>query len=351
MVIIASELFLKEAGFIPVIDVRSPSEFQQGHVPGAVNIPLFNDEERKKVGTLYKNSGRDTAFMAGLDLVGPKLAAMVKEAKKTAIGKRLIVHCWRGGLRSKNMSWLFETAGLEVMLLEGGYKAYRRFIRQEQYNYTNMLVLGGYTGSGKSDILNALEENGEQVIDLEGLAHHKGSAFGHLGQEGQPTTEQFENNLFHILAGHDKEKPIWVEDESRAIGRISIPDPFYKTMRVAPILFIETPLNFRVKRLVDEYAGFEKEKLVAAVTRITKRLGGQNAKTAIDAIQNDNFEEVSSILLVYYDKAYLIGLSERDQKLVFKLDVYDEDYKKVAEDVLNFVQNNSSLKKLLFKDN
>ena len=207
--------FLDKAVMFPVIDVRSPSEFLKGHIPGAFNIALFDDEERRKVGTLYKNSGKESSVLLGLDLVGPKMSGFVKAASRIALEREVLLHCWRGGMRSSGMAWLFETAGFKVSVLEGGYKAYRRFIRRKLEENIKLVVLGGKTGSGKSDILDHLAQSGEQVIDLEGIAHHKGSAFGAFGQESQPTTGHFENNLYHELNKFDLNLPVWVEDESR----------------------------------------------------------------------------------------------------------------------------------------
>ncbi|MCF8378385.1 MAG: tRNA 2-selenouridine(34) synthase MnmH [Bacteroidales bacterium] len=330
--------FLNLSESIPVIDVRSPGEFQQGHIPGAYNIPIFSDDDRKIVGTLYKKSGRDTAIFAGLELVGPKLAELVKSARKLASDKKLLVHCWRGGLRSKNMAWLFELSGLSVTLLEGGYKAYRRYIRDNQAEYSNLIVLGGYTGSGKSEILGLLKKAGKQVIDLEGLANHKGSAFGHIGQLEQPTTEQFENDLFHGILKFTKHDPIWVEDESRAIGRVSIPEPFFLNMRLAPVLFVEIPFANRVNRLINEYALFDKKKLKDAVNRISKRLGGQNVKCACNAIDQDNFEEAATILLTYYDKAYLKGLSNRNAEFVKRINFDNLDFESILKEIVKHIQ-------------
>ncbi len=196
MLYIDSEKFLTLSQSQVIIDVRSPSEFEHGHITGAVNIPVFDDEERKKVGTLYKQAGKQPAIMAGFDFVGPKMSQIAKLAQKAAPQKRVFIHCWRGGMRSSGIGWLLKTAGFEVSVLEGGYKTYRRFVRQKLGEEINLIVLGGKTGSGKSDILNELATFGEQIIDLEKIAHHKGSAFGDLGQEKQPSNEQFENNLY-----------------------------------------------------------------------------------------------------------------------------------------------------------
>ena len=336
MEFINPDRFLSKSQQVVLLDVRSPAEFAQGHIPGAHNLPLFNNEERAIVGTLYKNSGREASVLKGLELVGPKLADYVKEAKKISSQKEIYVHCWRGGLRSRNMAWLLENAGFRVSVLSGGYKAYRRFIRQQLGAEIKLVVLGGETGSGKSDILRELQKRGQQVIQLEELAHHKGSAFGDLGQEPQPSNEQFENNLYEIWRQLDPGKPVWIEDESRGIGKISIPDTLFVNMRSGRVLFIDVPKEIRIQRLVKEYAGFEKKILIAAVHRITKRLGGLNAKLAEEAILRNDFATAAAILLIYYDKNYYKGLGLRDQDLVHTIATETGDPGKNAELLLGY---------------
>lgn len=343
MLYIDPENFLILAQSQVIIDVRSPAEFSNGHIPQAVNIPLFDDEERKKVGTLYKQSVRQMALFAGLDFVGPKMSQIIKSAENAAPDKKVLVHCWRGGMRSAGVAWLLEMAKFEVSVMDGGYKAYRGFIRQKLGEEIKLIVLGGKTGSGKSEILNQIARLGEQIIDLEKIAHHKGSAFGDLGQEKQPTNEQFENNLFDALNKLDINKRIWVEDESRGIGFIGIPDLFYQQMRNSIVLFLDVPKSHRVKRLVKEYASFDPRRLENAIHRITKKLGGLNAKRSIEALQQKDFETVADLLLTYYDKAYLKGLSFRDKQKVFELSVNDENPSIVAENILEYFQKNKQL--------
>jgi len=343
MLYIDPEIFLTLSQSQVIIDVRSPSEFALGQIPGAVNIPMFDDEERKKVGTLYKQSGRQSAVFAGFDFVGPKMTQIAKLAEKAAPQKKVLVHCWRGGMRSAGIAGLLKTAGFEVSVLEGGYKSYRSFVRQELGKDINLIVLGGKTGSGKSDILNQLATFGEQIIDLEKIAHHKGSAFGDLGQGKQPSNEQFENNLYDELQKLDINKPIWVEDESRGIGFVGIPDVFYQQIRNSVIIFLDVPKSFRVSRLVREYALFDVQRLEDAIHRITKKLGGLNAKLSIEALAQKDFETVADLLLSYYDKAYLKGLSFRDQHKVYKLTVEHEDPAVVAKNVLEYFQNNKEI--------
>jgi len=229
------DIFLALAKETPVIDVRSPSEFVAGHIPGALNIPLFDDAERAAVGTLYKNEGRIPAILEGLRLSGPAMEGKLRAALSVAREGKLLVHCWRGGMRSEAMAWLFAQGGIATEILEGGYKSYRNYILENLGSRRKMIVLGGMTGSSKTHILRYLKRLGEQVIDLEGLANHKGSAFGSLGQLPQPTTEHFANLLFHEWKELDDRRPLWVEDESRNIGSVFMPENFYLNMQDTPV--------------------------------------------------------------------------------------------------------------------
>ncbi|MCC7464910.1 MAG: tRNA 2-selenouridine(34) synthase MnmH, partial [Saprospiraceae bacterium] len=231
-----------------LLDVRSPGEYAQGHIPGAISFPLFTDEERAKVGKMYKQTGKEEAMELGLRIVGPKMADFVKQAKKLAPNRRLAIHCWRGGQRSGSMAWLFRQSGFEVATLSGGYKAYR----QHLLNYfgktdLKLIVIGGQTGSGKTKVLHALQDAGEQIIDLEALAHHKGSAFGFIGEQPQPTVEQFENELFHTQKALDPDRRVWIENESKSIGRVFIPLDFWTKMKAAPLVNIEIPFDTRLQ--------------------------------------------------------------------------------------------------------
>jgi len=335
MIRISADEFLTRARQTPVADVRSPAEFEAGHIPGAVSIPLFSNEERAEIGTLYKRTGREAAIERGLELVGPKMAGFVKQAKRIAPDRQLLVHCWRGGMRSENMAWLFELSGFRVDVLHGGYKAYRRFIRERLGSFEKLLVLGGKTGSGKTEVLESIGKLGPQIIDLEKLACHKGSAFGDLGQDKQPTTEQFENDLFQAVDGFDPGETTFLEDESRGIGKVSLPDYFYANIRASRVVFIDVPKDVRIRRLVKEYAGFSEEKLAAAITRIQKKLGGLNCKLALEALQEKNYAVVTDILLTYYDKAYLKGLSMRERDKVYHLEIPEDKPDQVASAVLD----------------
>jgi tRNA 2-selenouridine synthase len=242
-------------------------------------------------------------------------------------------------MRSESMAWLLSLAGFEVHLLNGGYKAYRRYIREELSSDVPYLVLSGGTGSGKTEILKSLAKNGCQVLDLEGIARHKGSAFGAIGQENQPTNEQFENDLYDQWKTLDLKKPVWVEDESRAIGRVSIPEHLFQRLRKSMVIVLDMPPELRIHRLVAEYAGFPKEELIAGIQRISKNLGGDNAKKAIQAIENDDFEKAIGIVLFYYDKTYRFGLETRDLEQVRYLKTDSPDTNVNTLKVLEFCKN------------
>jgi tRNA 2-selenouridine synthase len=323
------ELLSQSAGK-PVVDVRSPSEYNQGHIPGAINLPLFTDEERARVGTAYKKIGRSQAFDLGLDIVGPKMSGFVQAARELAPEKQILVHCWRGGMRSASMGWLLETAGFQVALMKGGYKAYRSYIRENLVTGRQFIILGGLTGSGKTLWLKKLAECGEAVVDLERLANHRGSVFGGIGLGAQPTNEQFENELFRNLQLFQPDQVIWLEDESRQIGRIFIPEPFFVAMTASPLIRIKVPDELRIKVILDEYAGLDTDRLAASVRQISKRLGGPVTGECLELLENHDFAGVVRLLLPYYDKTYSHSLQVRNHQEVTNLDLVDYEPEKYA---------------------
>lgn len=308
--------FLKKADKIPVVDVRTPAEFEQGHIPGARNIPLFSNEERARVGKTYKQAGKNEAVIAGLEYAGPKMKDLALQASKLAKNNTLLVHCWRGGMRSASMAWLFKTVGLESHILEGGYKSFRRFVLEYLEKDFPFIVVGGLTGSGKTDILHELSRQGQQVLDLERLASHKGSAFGGLGEETQRTNEQFENDIFWELHKMDMDQPIWLEDESRNIGRNTLPSGIHRHIRCSSLIFLDVPFEERVNRLVKDYAKFPDKDLCISVEKIRPRLGDQAAREAIDGIKDGDYGKTARLVLHYYDKSYRYGLNQRDLQSV-----------------------------------
>ena len=295
----------------PILDVRAPAEYAQGHIPGALSLPLFSDEERARIGTTYKQVNPEKAVLLGLDFFGPKMRTMVEQAKKLAPGQEVRLHCWRGGMRSGAVQWLLELGGLHVNLLDKGYKDYRHWALAEMARPRQLRVLGGSTGSGKTAVLHALAAQGEPVLDLEGLANHLGSSFGALGQPPQPTQEQFENDLAAVLATLPDDRPIWVEDESRSIGSLGIPNDFFAQMQAAPLLVLDVPREARVQYLAADYGRHDAGELASAVLRLRKRLGGLVTKEALGAIAENDMPRMVELVLAYYDKSYGYGLEGR----------------------------------------
>ena len=317
--------FLEKAKSLPVIDVRSPAEYAAGHIAGAYNIPLFDNGERAIVGTTYKQVNRQEALLEGLDIVGPKMRSFVEQALQIAPQRRLLVHCWRGGMRSESFAWLLRTAGMEVDTLQGGYKAYRAHGLQSLARPAQLLIVGGETGSGKTDILKALADMGEQVIDLEGLAHHKGSSFGGIGQAQQPSTEQFQNQVFEEWHKLDLSRPVWVEDESFSIGSVQLPYELWEQMKAAQMIRVQLPKAERIKRLVREYGKQDFDALEQGIRRIEKRLSTPRMQQALDDLADGRLGAVADNLLIYYDRSYQRNMDRRPKENTFDITCEKDD--------------------------
>ena len=326
--------FLTMAENHPVLDVRSPGEYLHAHIPSAYSLPLFSDEERKVVGTAYKQESKQIAIKIGLKYFGVKMVEMVEtveqlfknlEKNKSSIPdelphKTILVHCWRGGMRSAGVAWLLDLYGYQVYTLQGGYKTYRNWVLQQFELEYPIQILGGYTGSGKTELLLALQKKGAYMIDLEGLAQHKGSAFGSMGLPPQPSQEHFENKLAKALNAtradeNSHNKIIWLEDESQRIGNVIIPTTLFQQMRKKQVFFLEIPFESRLDYINLNYGKFPKEQLVNAVIRIKKKLGGLETKNTINFLIEDNTKEAFRILLQYYDKLYGKGLEKNRENI------------------------------------
>ncbi len=289
----------------PILDARSPSEFNHGHIPGAFSLPLFSDEERKIVGTIYKQEGKEPAVKKGLFFVGPKLLSFVEKAEEIAGQKKILrLYCARGGMRSSSLAWLLQTAGFNCILLDKGYKSFRNWALAQFHQKYPFLVLGGFTGTGKTKLLHMLQNKKKQIIDLEDIAKHKGSSFGDLEGFSQPSSEHFENILAMKLAQLDPNCSVWIEDESRTIGSCYLPEGIWTQMRGAPFLWIEKSKEKRVSHLLSSYGNYHLEDLLKATKKLSKKLGAVKVLEIGSKIQNGDLESAISTVLEYYDKAY-----------------------------------------------
>lgn len=338
------EKFLLLSEKYPVLDVRTPGEYLRAHIPGALSLPLFSDDERKIIGTKYKQQSREEAVKTGLEIFSERMKIIHNEAldlsavwhKKNNITSKtgqqyFILHCWRGGMRSATVAWLLSLYGYKIYTINGGYKAFRKWALEQFERKYNFKILGGYTGSGKTLLLKEISKKNKQAIDLEKLANHKGSAFGSLGEKQQPSQEMFENllaiELYKIESDqklvsdnsylHTKKNmpEIWLEDESRNIGRVSIPNAIWIEMRKSPVYFLDIPFEQRLDHLVKNYGAFDKEDLRLCIIKINKRLGGLNTKNALYYLQQNNIKDCFAILLNYYDKYYSASLENRENFL------------------------------------
>lgn len=334
--------FLEKAKITVVVDVRTPLEFEQGHIPGAVNIPIFTNEERVIVGTTYKQQGRQPAILLGFELTGPKWADFIRQAEELAPDKKILVHCWRGGMRSGAMAWAFDLYGFEVATLKGGYKAFRRFGIDAFSKAYPFVILSGSTGCAKTRTLQQMKALGEQVIDLEDLAQHQGSAFGSMGKLIQPSQEQFENLLGIELQKMNCTKRIWLEDESVTIGKRVIPKPIWEQMRKAPVFKIDIPKEERIDFLNEDYGYLDKYFLKESVLRIQKRLGPLETKLTLQAIDDGRMKDFIRQVLVYYDKTYAKGIKNREHQNIFNIEIPKINPLENAKAILEFMKNNKS---------
>ncbi len=293
------------------LDVRSPQEFEHAHIPSSLNLPLFSNEERHEVGLCYTTEGQKEAISLGLQYVAPKVEQIINTSKQYPHVKLL---CWRGGMRSHSVAHLLETCGMDVYTLQGGYKTFRRWVLKMLETPKQIHILGGLTGSGKTEKLHQLKEQGEQILDLEALANHRGSSFGHLGE--QPSNEHFENLIALQLHQFSDEKPVWIEDESCYIGSCLVPHALFSQMKKAPLHLVKCSEEERLKRLTTQYGGVSSQELIMATERIRKKLGHERAEKAIESITSGDLRSAAKVILEYYDKTYSYALSRKSDKIV-----------------------------------
>ena len=330
---------LREEENLPIIDVRSPIEYEHAHIPNAYNVYLFNDEERKDVGTIYKQIGRKEAVLKGLEYVSLRMTDILKSidniTKEYNNTNKILMHCFRGGMRSESVAWLCSSYGYDVYVLDGGYKRYRHYVLDSFNKNYRIYLLTGKTGSGKTLILNKLKEYGHNVIDLEKIAKHKGSAFGWINEGEQPSQEQFENNLSAELSEYSIDSILWFEDESLLIGKRAIPRDLFNRMRDSEkIIYLDIPKEFRAEYIVNTYGKYSIDDLKESIIKIKNRLGGEKMKESLELLDNGNIYECVLNMLYYYDKAY--KLSIQDDKLV-KIECSNQDFDNIVKLILNNV--------------
>jgi tRNA 2-selenouridine synthase len=292
-----------------IVDARTPLEFAEDHLPGAINIPILTNAERVEIGTLYKQQGPQIARIRGLELTCHRFPAIVATVVEAAAGRPILVYCWRGGLRSESIAMLLEMTGYPVVKLAGGYRSFRTLVSSFFESVSlpvQLVVLHGMTGSGKTEFLQQLPQERYTVIDLEGLARHRGSAFGSLGLGEQPPQKRFETLLWDAFRKAPTDRPIVVEGESKRIGRINLPGNLYEVMAASTKVWCTVSVATRVKRLSAEYAREEyRQPMAEALERIKKKLGGEQytelqhklAAWDVPGIAQDLIEQ-------YYDKLY-----------------------------------------------
>ncbi len=328
-----------------IIDVRSPCEFEEERIPEAINFPLLSNDERAQIGWLYKSEGELYARRYALKFIAPKIPSIVDQiAEMREHGRTVVIHCWRGGLRSEAVASVLSIAGIPCLRLTGGYKAWRGIIVEDltRDNYPiEPIVLYGDTGCGKTDILEELERRGAQVLDLELLANHRGSIFGGIGKNEQPSQKNFEAALWNKLKHFDKNKPVFLEAESRKIGKIALPNTILARIRNGRAVLVEGSLQKRVERILSTYWKKDCQNSDAAVSldeafqllEIIKSQVGKKRCEEIRALATEGrFAELVEILLVeYYDPLYKESTKHKQN---FLRTVSGDDPAASAEEVL-----------------
>ncbi len=298
-------LAIKDAIYV---DVRSPKEYMEDHIPESVNLPILDDDQRKIVGTLYKQEGKESASQKGVEMVLPVLGGKLQQLRALAMQGQVVLYCWRGGLRSRSMAELSAAAGIEAKRLVGGYKEYRKYVMHELEHMPlpPFYSLYGLTGTGKTEIIKMLEEQGVYTLDLEGYANHRGSVFGSVGLGGQPSQKHFDSVLLKKLQQIPIDAPTVIEGESSKIGRLFIPKKVFAHLLASNKILVYDSVGNRAKRIIEEYTKKQsKEELVQAVGFLGRRIGKQKVERYIEAIEAEDYQPVVEELLVkYYDPLY-----------------------------------------------
>ncbi|MDW8095726.1 MAG: tRNA 2-selenouridine(34) synthase MnmH [Aquificaceae bacterium] len=293
-----------------LVDIRSPSEYEEFHVPGAVNVPLFEDEEKRLIGVVYRGEGVERAKELGYEIAWKKLEGFLQTFRRLKENYRhVVVYCWRGGLRSKELCKVLSSMGVDVLRLEGGYRAYREFILKDMERLLQnkrFMVLTGKTGVGKTRLLRRLKQEGYPVVDLEGLAQDRGSVFGKVGIRKTVSQKMFDALLYEELRGLNSEL-LLVEDESRVIGRVHIPEALWRKKEEGIFVEVEASLSVRLKNIIEDYTSSQgwQEEVRRSLHKIRKYLGEEKYLLALEMLKENKVEELALFLMEnYYDKNY-----------------------------------------------
>lgn len=328
------EELLKKKDRVLYVDVRSPGEFEQCTIPGAINIPILDNEERKVVGTIYKSGDYDKAKLKGVEFVAKKLLGMVETyLNLNREYKYVAIFCARGGYRSSTIAAFLFTLGLRVYKINGGYKAYRNFISKkldEELDKINFVTIYGNTGTGKTKILDCIKQLGHSTLDLEGHANHRGSLLGSTGMGAPRSQKMFESLVFDELMSRNSDT-VFIEGESKRIGNIILPEKLFNKLEGGRKVKIEAPMNFRVKNIMDDYVVSDKKELIANIEKLRRYLSNKKVDEYIGCVNDENYEPVVEDLCInYYDPMY-----EKPGRL-FEKTYFNEDNletaKKLVED-------------------
>ncbi len=333
------EVDLKKDKYL-LIDVRSENEYEEATIPGAINIPLFNNEERAQVGTVYKQEGPLYARELGLKIVSPKIPSLVQAVRDNLKEDQYpLFFCWRGGMRSKSMATFYDLIYPKTFRLDGGYRAYREYILEKiaEFNVEiPVFTLHGVTGVGKTILLHKLKAKGVSVIDLEGLAAHRGSVFGAIGLE--PNNQKtFDSALFENLKVVNQTDAVIIEAESKRVGKISVPDNILLAKEHGHHVLIDASLPIRIQRILDEYQlDKNKEQFVDAYLRIERRIPTEFRPIIRNFIDNNDFYHVIELLLLqYYDPKYQFSTDQYEGNF---FQVNSDDLDKAADEIFQYIQ-------------
>ncbi len=350
--IINNEIEIKDAlkrEDLVFIDVRSPGEYALNKIPGALNVPLFNNEEREELGIVYKDAGSAVAQRKGLEFAVPKLTRLVDHIETISGEKIPALYCWRGGLRSSSLSYILQLAGMKVFYVKGGYKAYRRFINHSLQNYRlqpQPIILHGLTGTGKTLITKKLIQRGYAALDLERLACHRGSVFGQIGFHHRPSQKNFDGMLWQQLEKIQHFPYVVIEKEGNKMGPLFLPQFLVNAMEEGIHILLKSSPEVRARRIVEEYVGGklterEKEEFRQGIEQLTPRLGKKRSNELIKLLEENNYYEAALILCRdYYDRLYPDARPDRyDFSAQFNTDNLEEATDGIIDYIYQFIKN------------